>query len=435
MFHCFHPGTLEEQWAFIPNNLLYKLKKMRIEDPDCGEYLVHHYFVDGTPAVADVFFDGAWHTVAVCGQGPGWGKDHGWYYFCLDVTDPNAPRPLWEFSDLASTGETWSVPAIGRLPSTGQWVAFFGSGYDTDGDVDAILGNHFYCVSIEDGTVLYNGEIKKNPEPASPFGIQNTLPGAPALADTTNDGAVDAVYFGDLMGRIWKIDTTADPDDWSPATIYEDPFNHPIVTKPAISVSRTDQSVHLYFGTGGDEAAASDASYSFVALRDAGGVVAVEWFIGTDAFAAALGIDAGLKMDTFAAGEKVWADDIISDGIVYIATVNGSIENINPCLTLGGSGQIYARYTSGARAGSSALMDANGNAIVSLATLQKVRSAVTIGTTEKVGTENKRKVFIQSYTQPADGGPEPPSEVLAQPIAAQSKIRMKSWREVYRIIR
>ncbi len=436
MLHCFHPATLEEQWAFIPNNLLYKLKKMRIVDPDCGEYLFHHYFVDGTPAIHDVYFGNAWHTVVVCGQGPGWGKDHGWYYFCIDVTDPSSPEPLWEFNDPDSTGETWSVPAIGRLPSTGRWVAFFGSGYDTDGDPSVNLGNHFYCVDIENGAVLYNDEIRKNPEPASPFGIQDTIPGSPALADTNNDGAVEAVYFGDLLGRIWKIDVSDAPNRWKPEVIYADPFNYPIVTKPAISFSASDHSVHLYFGTGGDEKASAVADYSFTALRDAGGVQTVEWFIGTDAYAAGLGINAGLKQGTFATGEKVWADDIISDGIVYIATVNGSIENINPCLTLSGSGQIYARYTTGSRAGSSALTDVNGQAIASLATLQKVRSAVTIGTSTKVGTETKREVFIQSYTQPGEGGgPEPPSQVLAQPIVAQSNLKIKSWREVYRIIR
>ena len=448
MLHCFHPATLVEQWAFIPNNLLTKLKKMRIQDPDCGEYLFHHYFVDGTPAIQDVFFDGDWHTVVVCGQGAGWGKDHNWYYFCIDVTDPDDPKPLWEFNDPESTGETWSVPAIGKL-SDGRWVAFFGSGYDTDGDAGTTLGNHFYCVDIEDGKdgeggeVLFNEEIKKNPEPTSPFGIVNSLPGSPALADTNRDGAVEAVYFGDLLGRIWKIDVTDSSDPsrwWKPAIIYEDPCVHPIVTKPAISISVSDNSVHLYFGTGGDDKATATADYSFVALRDSGGAQTVEWFIGTDAFGDLLPSDHGPKKDTFATGEKVWADDIISDGIVYIATVNGSIENINPCLTLAGSGNIYARYTTGSQAGSSALTDANGQAIVSLATLQKVRSAVTIGSTTSVtmpdGTkQNKRKVFIQSYTQPGEGGPEPPSEVLSQPITAVSALRIKSWREVYRIIR
>lgn len=435
MFHCFHPGTMEEQWAFIPNNLLYKLKKMRVQDPDCGEYLVHHPFVDGTATLADVYFNGAWHTVAVCGQGPGWGKDHHWYYFCLDVTDPADPKPLWEFNDPESTGETWSVPAVGRLPTDGRWVAFFASGYDTDGDPSVVLGNHFYCLDIEDGEVLFNEEIKDTPEPASPFGIQNTIPGAPALADKDNDGAVDAVYFGDLLGRIWKIDAAGAPDKWDPEVIYEDPYNHPIVTKPAIDVNRSDQSVYLYFGTGGDEKAPAGADYSFVALRDAGAIRNVAWFIGTDAFANDAGIDLSLKMDSFLSGEKVWADDIISDGIVYIATVSGSIENINPCLTLSGAGRIYARYTTGSRAGTSALTDANGNTIASLSTLQKVRSAVTIGTTSQVEGQTKRKVFIQSYTQPADGGPEPPSEVLAQPVTLENKLRIKSWREVYRIIR
>ncbi|MBN2206878.1 MAG: hypothetical protein JW742_05695, partial [Candidatus Aminicenantes bacterium] len=177
------------------------------------------------------------------------------------------------------------------------------------------------------------------------------------------------------------------------------------------------------------------ADYSFVALRDAGAIRNVAWFIGADAFANDAGIDLSLKMDSFLSGEKVWADDIISDGIVYIATVSGSIENINPCLTLSGAGRIYARYTTGSRAGTSALTDANGNTIASLSTLQKVRSAVTIGTTSQVEGQTKRKVFIQSYTQPADGGPEPPSEVLAQPVTLENKLRIKSWREVYRIIR
>ncbi|MDD8019912.1 MAG: PilC/PilY family type IV pilus protein [Acidobacteriota bacterium] len=435
MFHCFDPETLTEQWAFIPNNLLYKLKKMRVRDAQCGEYLVHHSFVDGTATIADVYFNSSWHTIAVCGQGPGWGKDYGWYYFCLDVTDPDDPLPLWEFNDPDSTGETWSVPAVGKLPSDGRWVAFFGSGYDTDGDPDVVLGNHFYCLDIANGQVLFNKLIKDSPEPTSPYGIQNTIPGSPALADTNNDGAVDAVYFGDLLGRIWKIVTTAAPNTWNPAAIYKDPYKHPIITRPAVEINRSDNSVYLYFGTGGDESAPADAYYSFIALNDKGSSPAVTWFIGTAALAQALGIDASLGKETFSLGEKVWADPIISDGVIYIATINGSIENINPCLTLGGAGHLYARYTTGVRAGTSALTNASGQTIASLATLQKARSAVTIGATRQVGNETKRQVFIQSYTQPGLGGPEPPSEVLSQPVPIGNKLRVKSWREVYQVMR
>jgi type IV pilus assembly protein PilY1 len=125
--------TLEEMWPF-PNNLLWKLKKMRVVDPDCGEYLSHEYFIDGTPAVQDVYFGGAWHTVLVCGQAAGWGRNNKCYYFCLDVTNSLDPQPLWEFTDELTMGESWSVPAIGKVQAVDRWVAFFGSGSDNDSE-------------------------------------------------------------------------------------------------------------------------------------------------------------------------------------------------------------------------------------------------------------------------------------------------------------
>ena len=101
MLHCFDPVTLEELWGFIPNNLLPKLRRMKYIDPDCGEYVNHEFFVDGTPAIGDVFINGDWRTVLICGQGSGWGRDNLCYYFCLDITDPLNPQPLWEFTDAA----------------------------------------------------------------------------------------------------------------------------------------------------------------------------------------------------------------------------------------------------------------------------------------------------------------------------------------------
>jgi len=442
MLHGFDPVTMEEKWAFIPNNLLYKLKKMRVTDPDCGVYLYHHFFVDGTPAIHDVCFaDGTWHTILVSGQGAGWGKDQNWYYFALDVTDPEKPAPLWEFT-ADTMGETWSVPAIGRITSGDKWVAFFGSGYDSD--TGRVLGNHFYAVDVENGALIKDMEISEKKEPVSPFGIQNTLPGSPALA-LNRDGLVDSVYFGDLLGRIWKIDVTVDPNQgkgWSPKVIYQDPYYHPIITKPVLTVNQSDHTVRLYFGTGGDDNAPSDAYYSFIALRDVNSTITVDWFIGTDDLANLSTyphFSPTLKKDTFGQGEKVWADPVIADNLVYIATLNGSIESLNPCKALAGSGKIYARYTLGQRAGGSALAGAGGETIASLATLQKVRSAVTIGKTQSVNVEGgapivKRKVFIQSYTQPGGGEGEPPSEVLAQPVPP-TRLLIKNWREVYKVIR
>ena len=441
MLHCFDAKTLNELWAFIPNNLLYKLKKMRVisaEVPNCGYYMTHHFFVDGTPTIQEVYFGSSWHTVLVCGQGAGWGKNHKCYYFALDVTDPLNPVPLWEFTD-AHMGETWSVPKIVKVESLDKWVVFFGSGYDNDGDPDEEIGHYFYCVDVEDGELLGSWEIKETPEPASPFGIQNTLPGSPETADLDNDGYADFVYFGDLKGRMWKIDLEDAVGEWEPTVIYQDPYSHPIFTKPAVYINTADNTVHLFFGTGGDEKAPNTAQYSFVALVD-GTSPSVEWFIGPDDLADELGINLDRKKGELAVGERVWADPEIADRLVYIATLEGSIESLNPCKTLVGSGRIYARYILGNQVGGTALLSDAGAPLTFKLTKQKVRSAVTIGETEIIyesGQQgiSKRKVFIQSYTQPAGGiGPEPPSQVLAQPVP-QTALVIRSWREVYKVDR
>jgi len=437
MLHCFDPATMEEMWGFIPNNLLYKLKLMRVVDPDCGVFLAHQFFVDATPVIRDVYFSGTWHTIVICGQGAGWGKNHNWYYFCLDVTVPDAPMPLWELTE-SHMGETWSVPAIGKIQSTGQWVAFFGSGYDSS-NPHLGLGNYFYAVDIATGQILKSMPAAETPDPASPFSIQNTLPGSAVLVDRDLDGNVESAYFGDLLGRLWKIDLTQGIAQWAPTVIYRDPNHYPIITKPAVYLNPTDASVHLHFGTGGDDKAGDTAYYSFISLKD-GNPATVDWFMGPDALAGQLGINLSLKRGQFAQGEKIWADDVISDRICYIATLTGSIESLNPCNTLTGVGNIYARNVTGTQTGGSALLGPGGTTIEYLQTAQKVRSAVTIGGTQQLtqsgqSNVNVRKVYIQSYTQPSGGiRSEPPSQVLVQPIPQNSLI-IKSWREIYKIIR
>ena len=441
MLHCFDAMTMDELWAFIPNNLLYKLRWMRFIDSDCGEYLMHQFFVDGTPTIQDVYFGAGWHTVLVCGQGAGWGKAHKCYYFALDITDPLAPQPLWEVTD-AYMAETWSVPVIAKIQSLNKWVVFFGSGYDNDGDPTENIGHYFYAVDVENGAILKSFEIIAQPrskEPVSPFGIQNTLPGSPEIADKDGDGYADYIYFGDLLGRLWKIDLSGGVGDWEPTVIYQDPYYYPIITKPSVFVNAVDQSIHLYIGTGGDEKASNSAYYSFVALVDGTSTATVEWFIGPDDLASRLGINLDRKKGEFAQGEKVWADDVIADRLVYIATLQGSIESLNPCKTLSGGGKLYARYILGNQVGGSALLSAEGAPISFMETKQKVRSAVTVGETAVItqsGQRNiiKREVFIQSYTQPGEGGPEPPSQVLAQPIP-QTALVIKQWREVYKVFK
>ena len=95
LLHCFDATTGEELWAYIPYNLLPKLKNMRLVDATTGErYFNRDVYIDGSPTSADVYLDGNWHTILICGQGPGKGSTIGGglnYYFALDITDVTNP--------------------------------------------------------------------------------------------------------------------------------------------------------------------------------------------------------------------------------------------------------------------------------------------------------------------------------------------------------
>ncbi len=79
MLHALDARTGVEVWAFIPFNLLPKLKALRY-----GQSLdAFKYFVDSSPKIADVKVADEWRTYLFIGEGPG-----GTYYNTFDVTMP-----------------------------------------------------------------------------------------------------------------------------------------------------------------------------------------------------------------------------------------------------------------------------------------------------------------------------------------------------------
>lgn len=433
MIHCFDICTGEELWAFIPYNLLPKLKNMWAFDPATGErYFIRDIYVDGTPKAADVYINGGWKTILICGQGPGKGSIIGGginYYFALDITDPYNPKPLWEFTH-ERLGETWSVPAIGKVVKGGvdTWVAFVGSGYDNN--PDQRTGNRFYAVDLETGKGFWNfnaGEVDTTKTHG--WNIKNTIPCSPSIVDKDNNGKLDCVYVGDLDGRIWKVDVSnnfTNINSWREKVIYEDSNNYPIISNPVVWVNAKVEIPlpRLYFGTGGDDKAPNDALYSFIALID-DKKPEVEWFIGDPSV---LKLPSAKDAGDLGVGEKVWADPKINDFIVYFSTLTGNIESVDPCESLAGIGSLYARFViakAGSTIGSTAFRTASGP-VEALSLEIKTRSAVTIGESEKVqGQTRKREVYIQEYDSTI--------QKLEQAIGAL--LRVKSWREVYRIIR
>jgi hypothetical protein len=455
MLHCFNAATGEELWGFIPYNLLRKLKNMYgVDAVNKTRYFAHDVYCDGTPAVADVFINGTWKTVLITGQGPGLGSTLGGgynYYWALDITDPSNPVPLWEVSHTYTSGnktyrtmgETWSTPAIGRVNQSGtaRWVAFMGSGYDNDATYD--VGRRFYVYRIDTGThVLYTAEIAQV-NTASLSGARSaysytnivaTIPGSPTAVDTDGNGYINYVYVGDLDGRLYRLDvaTSTNPNSWTLLPIYTDYLYYPIITKPAVWLDPLEGGParpRIYFGTGGDDAAPAGRDYSFVGLIDGGETAAnkatAEWYLGVPA---RLNLSVTYSRGTLGTGNKIWADPVIADQIIYFSTLNGSIEAVNPCLNLGEGGRLYARYlrtTSALPVGGTAFKTTSATPPEYLQLISKARRAVTLGEAERVaGRVNKREIYVQEYDSTL--------EKLEQPIG--SLLRIKSWREIYRII-
>ena len=439
MIHCFDAITGEEKWGFIPRNILPKLKNMWVVDNATGDrYFVRDVYVDGSPVAADVYIDAdgngnkEWRTVLVCGQGAGTGSVISGglnYYFALDITDPDNPQPLWEFTD-PTLGESWSIPSIGKVIKSNQdtWVAFMGSGYDND--PGAVVGNVLYAVDIETGEAFWTHTANEVDTSSDYTNIPNTIPGSPNVVDKDGDGYSNCVYIGDLDGRLWKVDISPEfksQNSWQAEVIYEDSSNYPILSKPAVWIDSVsvDPIPRVYFGTGGDDRAPADRTYSFVALID-DEIPEVEWFIGDDS---QLNLPEEKDKGDLIAGEKVWADPQVANFIVYFSTLTGNIESVDPCQNMEGLGNLYARYVKAvggsSSAGATSLETVTGP-VESLSLLSKTRSAVTLGEADRLeGNVRKREVYIQGYDSTI--------QRLEQPVGAT--LSVKSWREVYKIIK
>jgi hypothetical protein len=451
MLHCFDVATGEELWGFIPYNLLRKLKNMYgVDAANNSRFYAHDVYCDGTPAVADVQIGGVWKTVLVTGQGPGMGSTLGGglnYYWALDVTDPANPLPLWEISHSYTSGgrtyrtmgETWSTPAIGKVNPAGvaRWVAFMGSGYDNDTSYD--VGRRFYAVRVDNGSVIRYTAAVAQVDTAALGGARSayrypnivaTIPGSPTAVDLDRNGFLDSVFVGDLDGRLYRMDVTGtNTGGWTLQAIYTDYLYYPIVTKPAVWIDPLEGGparARVYFGTGGDDAAPAARDYSFVAIVDnLTNTATVEWYLGVPAL---LDLNISYQRGELGNGSKVWADPVIADQVVYFSTLRGSIEAVNPCVNLGEAGRLYARYvryTSAIPVGGTAFKTTSGTPPEYLDLISKARRAVTVGEAERVaGRVNKREIYVQEYDSTL--------EKLEQPIG--SLLRIKSWREVYRVI-
>ncbi|MGD2097962.1 MAG: PilC/PilY family type IV pilus protein [Desulfobacterales bacterium] len=324
-------GTGEELWAFIPANLIPRLKNNVLQGDDQA-------YVDGSPALADVYTDGQWRTVLLSAQGNG-----GDTIFCLDVTDPYNPQFMWEFADpdLFRSRSSPSVGKIGRIMVDGQpvWVAFFVSGKT----YDAAMYPSIYMINVADGSV-----VERVMMDADGSGVGGVPSGQPSIIDSDGNGYIDRLYIGTDKGFLYKVNIPDDPDTvkyvFSNCVINRDftdnnePANsvavnqryHPIYGTPVVLVDNgvdahgaITYDIKILFGTGDspyydEDVDVGNTRYHFFAYRDQtkkGEVddsqVSLDWFL------------------ELPEGHRIFVSAFASAGKVYFGTATSETED--PC--------------------------------------------------------------------------------------------------------
>ena len=234
--HAFDATSGSEKWAFAPSPVLDSLFKL------ASPTYAHQYYVDGVLTVGDVYVSSAWKTVAVGGMGAG-----GNNYFALDITNPDSPLVLWQFSD-ANMGKAMGNAIIAKLPEgatssagaaiAGKWVAILTSGYNS-GEVGRI-----YVLDVYTGAKYF--EIKSCIDQSSAATCSATSNGIAkmnAWADNpSSDNTALQVYAGDLDGDLWRFDLKL-KTAFKVAAIGE-----PITVKPELAEVSGKRAI--FFGTG-----------------------------------------------------------------------------------------------------------------------------------------------------------------------------------------
>lgn len=199
MLHGVSEVTGDEKIAFIPNALFGDGSTTAPLNELTSTNYQHRYYVDGGITVNDAYFDSAWHTVLVGALGAG-----GKAVFALDITDPSSfdetnagSLVLWEMTDTDLTdtdptklGYTFSHPTIFKADGEG-WIAAFGNGYGS-----ANGGAYLYLIDI-DGSATEEITLDAT-------GPNNGLSSISPI-DSDNDGDIDIIYAGDLLGNVWKL--------------------------------------------------------------------------------------------------------------------------------------------------------------------------------------------------------------------------------------
>jgi len=276
-----------ERWAFIPRNALPYLQAL----PD-NNYC-HLYYVDLAPQVFDASIGGAddnaatrnashWATILIGGMRFGGAcrdntatctncvkspVSNGGFssYFAMDVTNPESPTVLWEFTDpalgFATTGPAIVRISAGNVSTKGNWYAVFGSGPTGPISSRQFLGRSdqnlkLFIVDLKDGTLVRT--IDTFGGSAIPKAFAGSMINSTADFDLV-DYTDDVLYIGYVKedagtwnrGGVLRLQTkgSVNPNDWEVSKVIDNigPVTSSVVRLQNNTIPPTNW---LFFGSG-----------------------------------------------------------------------------------------------------------------------------------------------------------------------------------------
>lgn len=265
LLHAFDGSNGKELFGYIPSSVFAKLPALSAAN------FQHQFFVDGSPMTGDIQMNATpWGTILVGGLGAG-----GRGYYALDITTQStfataseatlSQLPLWEFTSAQDSdlGFTFNEPALDSLSGAYKQIAKVADATTASGEWRVILGNGLGSDNGRAALYLLNANTgaAANKLVADAGGSDNGL-SAPTPVDTDQDGLIDTVYAGDLLGNMHKFQFSkvsgadfvlARSGDASGSWRYLGKLfstGQPITTAPSVAPSCVGTGYTVAFGTG-----------------------------------------------------------------------------------------------------------------------------------------------------------------------------------------
>jgi hypothetical protein len=247
-----------ELWAYIPRTVLPDLRQSTAR-------------VDGSPHVIDAYGDfdnngtSAWHTILIFHTGTGRMTANNVVpaVYAIDVTAPNNPKMLWEYSVTnVAARQTYDMGLglniVAGTITGGTVVAYVQTNNGGTGGAASVIT----AINVETGAEmwqfgdLYPTSSGKSARSSTHEAAPSTgLPGGAVPVDTNSDNKYDKIVYGTLYGDVFVRDAVTGANQNGAISGVDQPLLRistdykPIGVPPA--VYKTGSTFYAAFATGG----------------------------------------------------------------------------------------------------------------------------------------------------------------------------------------